>query len=207
MNLEWKKEMLEGFKSISKIDLNFQEIINQFGIPNNRGMPEGFKSLIKIIIGQQISTVAAKSIWNKLEDNNILVLNTLLKTTECTLKSYGLSKQKSNYIKNIAFLISTKELNLKNLVEMDSDKIFELLIKIKGIGKWTINNYQVFVLQNLDAWPSGDLALREAVKSIKGLKEKPNEKKMEQISSNWIPYRGAAALLLWHYYKHLKSNK
>ena len=81
------------------------------------------------------------------------------------------------------------------------------MIKIKGIGHWTINNYKIFALQDTNAWPSADLALQEAVKQLKGLETRPKEKDMEKIGSMWEPHRAAAALFLWHFYNKVKIEK
>jgi len=199
--------MMNAFKAIIKIDENIKEIFEKFGYPENRSIPEGFESLTKIIIGQQISTNVAKKIYTKLRDKNILNEITLSKMSHEKLKSFGLSSQKSNYIKNLASLVYKKELDLTTLSKINSDDIDEILIKVKGIGKWTINNYKIFALQNVDAWPTADLALQEAMKLIKKLSYRPAENEMEVIGDKWKPYRGAGALFLWHYYNSIKFSK
>ena len=199
--------MMNAFKAIIKIDENIKEIFEKFGYPENRSIPEGFESLTKIIIGQQISTNVAKKIYTKLRDKNILNEITLSKMSHEELKSFGLSSQKSNYIKNLASLVHKKELDLTILSKINSDDIDEILIKVKGIGKWTINNYKIFALQNVDAWPTADLALQEAMKLIKKLTYRPAENEMEVIGNKWKPYRGAGALFLWHYYNSIKFSK
>ena len=199
--------MMNAFKAIIKIDENIKEIFEKFGYPENRSIPEGFESLTKIIIGQQISTNVAKKIYTKLRDKNILNEITLSKMSHEELKSFGLSSQKSNYIKNLASLVHKKELDLTILSKINSDDIDEILIKVKGIGKWTINNYKIFALQNVDAWPTADLALQEAMKLIKKLSYRPAENEMEVIGDKWKPYRGAGALFLWHYYNSIKFSK
>ena len=207
MNSKWNNQMMNAFKAIIKIDENIKEIFEKFGYPENRSIPEGFESLTKIIIGQQISTNVAKKIYTKLRDKNILNERTLSKMSHEELKSFGLSSQKSNYIKNLASLVHKKELDLTILSKINSDDIDEILIKVKGIGKWTINNYKIFALQNVDAWPTADLALQEAMKLIKKLSYRPAENEMEVIGDKWKPYRGAGALFLWHYYNSIKFSK
>ena len=207
MNSKWNNQMMNAFKAIIKIDENIKEIFKKFGYPENRSIPEGFESLTKIIIGQQISTNVAKKIYTKLRDKNILNERTLSKMSHEELKSFGLSSQKSNYIKNLASLVHKKELDLTILSKINSDDIDEILIKVKGIGKWTINNYKIFALQNVDAWPTADLALQEAMKLIKKLSYRPAENEMEVIGDKWKPYRGAGALFLWHYYNSIKFSK
>ena len=207
MNSKWNNQMMNAFKAIIKTDDNIKEIFEKFGYPENRSIPEGFESLTKIIIGQQISTNVAKKIYTKLRDKNILNEKTLSKMSYEELKSFGLSSQKSNYIKNLASLVYKKELDLTILSKINSDDIDEILIKVKGIGKWTINNYKIFALQNVDAWPTADLALQEAMKLIKKLSYRPAENEMEVIGDKWKPYRGAGALFLWHYYNSIKFSK
>jgi DNA-3-methyladenine glycosylase II len=207
MNSKWNNQMMNAFKAIIKTDENIKEIFEKFGYPENRSIPEGFESLTKIIIGQQISTNVAKKIYTKLRDKNILNEITLSKMSHEELKSFGLSSQKSNYIKNLASLVHKKELDLTILSKINSDDIDEILIKVKGIGKWTINNYKIFALQNVDAWPTADLALQEAMKLIKKLSYRPAENEMEVIGDKWKPYRGAGALFLWHYYNSIKFSK
>ena len=207
MNSKWNNQMMNAFKAIIKTDENIKEIFEKFGYPENRSIPEGFESLTKIIIGQQISTNVAKKIYTKLRDKNILNERTLSKMSHEELKSFGLSFQKSNYIKNLASLVHKKELDLTILSKINSDDIDEILIKVKGIGKWTINNYKIFALQNVDAWPTADLALQEAMKLIKKLSYRPAENEMEVIGDKWKPYRGAGALFLWHYYNSIKFSK
>ena len=207
MNSKWNNQMMNAFKAIIKIDENIKEIFEKFGYPENRSIPEGFESLTKIIIGQQISTNVAKKIYTELRDKNILNEITLSKMSHEELKSFGLSSQKSNYIKNLASLVHKKELDLTILSKINNDDIDEILIKVKGIGKWTINNYKIFALQNVDAWPTADLALQEAMKLIKKLSYRPAENEMEVIGDKWKPYRGAGALFLWHYYNSIKFSK
>jgi DNA-3-methyladenine glycosylase II len=207
MKSNWNPEMLKAFEMIIKIDHTFKKVYDQIGPPKNRTMKKGFQSLAKIIIGQQISTNVADTIYNKLMIDDILNENRLLSLSVNDLKKYGLSSQKSFYLKNLAELIDKKELNLNTLNKLSSEEINNSLIKIKGVGKWTINNYKIFVLQDINAWPSADLALQEAVKIIKKFQLRPNENEMEKLGNQWEPYRTAAALFLWHFYNKVKVEK
>ena len=207
MNLKWNDEMVSAFRKVIAIDQGFKNISTQIGFPENRTIIEGFKSLAKIIIGQQISTHVAKKIYSRLIVDDILNEITLSKISIEKLKKYGLSSQKSFYIKNLASLIHNNELDLKSLRKLESEEITSILIKIKGIGEWTINNYKIFALQDIDAWPSADLAFQEAIKLIKKLDKRPNREETEKIGMIWRPYRGAAALFLWHFYNKVKIEK
>ena len=90
---------------------------------------------------------------------------------------------------------------------MTGDQVINVLIKVKGIGQWTINNYRIFALQDVDAWPSADLALQESIKLIKKFTLRPKQEEMENIAAKWKPFRGAAALFLWHFYNKIKLKK
>ena len=165
-----------------------------------------FETLSKIIIGQQISRSAAQSIIKKLTKENLISVKAMLKENEFNLKNLGLSSKKIEYIKNLAINIDQNQINLSHFENTSDEIIYNKLINLKGIGEWTINNYMLFALQKVDAWPGGDLALQEAVRKIKNLKSRPNTDEMKIISENWKPYRGTAALILWHFYGEIKNN-
>ena len=209
MNLKWNSKMLTAFCEIKKIDENFKKIFDEFGLPKNRATEKNFKSLVKIIIGQQISTNVAKKIYEKLAVNNVLSEQVLSKLQIEELKNFGLSTQKSLYIKNLAMLSLNKHLDVNSLDKLSGEEVTEVLLPIKGIGQWTINNFKIFALQDVNAWPSADLALQEAVKILLNLIKRPNQVEMENLAQNWKPYRGAAALFLWHFYNKskIKSSK
>ena len=204
MNLKWNSKMLNAFYEIKKIDENFKKIFDDFGLPENRAIEKNFESIVKIIIGQQISTNVAKKIYEKLDKNKMLSEKVSSKTNIEDLKNFGLSAQKSFYIKNLATLSLNKQLDVSSLDKLSSDEVTEVLLPIKGIGKWTINNFKLFALQDVNAWPSADLALQESVKKLMNLIKRPNEIEMEKLGQKWDPYKGAAALLLWHFYNKTK---
>ena len=199
--------MMNAFEMIKKIDPIFKKVFDQIGLPQNRTMKQGFQSLAKIIIGQQISTNVANTIYNKLIIDDVLNENKITSLSIDKLKQYGLSSQKSYYLKNLAELIQKKDLNLRTLNKLSSEEISNSLIRVKGVGKWTINNYKIFALQDINAWPAADLALQEAIKIIYKIKLRPTEIEMEEIGNKWLPYRTAAALFLWHFYNKIKIER
>ena len=207
MKSNWNPEMMNAFEMIKKIDPVFKKVFDQIGLPQNRTMKQGFQSLAKIIIGQQISTNVANTIYNKLILDDVLNENKIISLSIDKLKQYGLSSQKSYYLKNLAELIQKKDLNLRALNKLSSEEISNSLIRVKGVGKWTINNYKIFALQDINAWPAADLALQEAIKIINKFKLRPTEIEMEEIGNKWLPYRTAAALFLWHFYNKIKIEK
>jgi DNA-3-methyladenine glycosylase II len=114
MKSNWNPEMFKAFEMIIKIDHTFKKVYDQIGPPKNRTMKKGFQSLAKIIIGQQISTNIADTIYNKLMIDDILNEDRLLSLSVNDLKKYGLSSQKSFYLKNLAELIHKKRVKFKH---------------------------------------------------------------------------------------------
>ena len=200
----WSKKILNGFKKLSELDYDLKCIISNYNIPVSRKETNTFETLMRIIIGQQISRKAAESIFQKLKKNKVTTYKRFLNADDYYLKNLGLSFRKIIYIKDLAKNIYEKKIILSDFENLSSEIIYNSLIKIKGIGKWTINNYQLFVLEDCDAWPGGDLAIQEAIKHLKKLETRPNENEANIIAEKWRPFRGSAALLLWHY--HGKKN-
>ena len=196
----WSIKILNSFKKLSELDDDLKYIINKYKLPVRRKENNNFETLMRIIIGQQISRKAAESIYQKLKNKKITTYKNFLKTDDNYLKDLGLSFRKITYIKDLAKNINENKINLNEFEYLSSEDVYNSLIKIKGIGKWTINNYQLFVLEDCDAWPGGDLAIQEAIKSLKKLDARPSENETNIIAEKWKPFRGSAALLLWHYY-------
>ena len=200
MQKNWSLKILNSFKKLSELDDDLKYIINKYNFPDSRKESNTFETLMRIIIGQQISRKAAESIYQKLKEKKITTYKNFLNTDDKYLKNLGLSFRKIIYIKDLAKNIYEKKIKLNEFKNSSSEVVYNSLIKIKGIGKWTINNYQLFVLEDCDAWPGGDLAVQEAIKSLKNLDVRPDENESNNIADKWRPFRGAAALLLWHYY-------
>ena len=200
MQKNWSPKILNSFKKLSELDEDLKFIINKYDLPDSRKESNTFETLMRIIIGQQISRKAAESIYQKLKEKKITSHKNFLNTDDKYLKNLGLSFRKIIYIKDLAKNIYENKINLNEFKKSSSEVVYNSLIKIKGIGKWTINNYQLFVLEDCDAWPGGDLAIQEAIKSLKKLDVRPDENESNLIAEKWRPFRGSAALLLWHYY-------
>ena len=200
MQKNWSLKILNSFEKLSELDDDLKYIINRYNLPDSRKESNTFETLMRIIIGQQISRKVAESIYQKHKEKKITTYKNFLNTDDKYLKNLGLSFKKIVYIKDLAKNIYEKKINLNEFEKSSSEVVYNSLIKIKGIGKWTINNYQLFVLEDCDAWPGGDLAVQEAIKSLKNLEVRPDENESNIIAEKWRPFRGSAALLLWHYY-------
>jgi DNA-3-methyladenine glycosylase II len=179
----------------------FARVLKQHGMPEPRNSERGAQTLLRTIVGQQVSVAAARSMWAKLEAafGSPPDLEKLLAATDEQLRAAGMSRQKSGYIRSLAGLVISGELDLESLPEDDEEAI-TLLTKIKGIGRWSAEIYLLFAEGRPDVFPAGDLAVMIELGRLMGLAEKPSEKQLRELAEAWRPYRGAAAVLAWHSY-------
>jgi DNA-3-methyladenine glycosylase II len=188
-------------EALAEREKPFAEVIERHGIPAPRQSEPGAHTLLRTIVGQQVSVAAARSMWAKLEAafGSPPDLTMLLAATDEELRAAGMSRQKSGYIRSLAELVISGELDLDSLPE-DNEEAIVLLTKIKGIGRWSAEIYLLFAEGRPDVWPAGDLAVQVEIGRLFGLGEKPPEKAVREIAERWRPYRGAAAILAWHSY-------
>jgi DNA-3-methyladenine glycosylase II len=179
----------------------FARVVEKFGIPEPRNSERGAQTLLRTIVGQQVSVAAARSMWAKLEAafGSPPDLAKLLEATDEEMRAAGMSRQKAGYIRSLAGLVLSGELDLEYLPEDDEEAI-ALLTKIKGIGRWSAEIYLLFAEGRADVFPAGDLAVLVEIGRLLGLPDKPSEKQLRELAGPWSPYRGAAAILAWHSY-------
>ena len=179
----------------------FARVIETHGHPEPRRSDRGATTLLRTIVGQQVSVAAARSMWTKLEAafGSPPELQLLLAASDEDLRAAGMSRQKSGYIRSLAELVISGELDLDKLPQ-DNEEAIALLTRIKGIGRWSAEIYLLFAEGRPDVFPAGDLAVQVELGRLLGLKEKPTEKHLRELAEPWRPYRGAAAVLAWHSY-------
>ena len=179
----------------------FAQVVEKHGFPGPRKSDPGAQTLLRTIVGQQVSVAAARSMWAKLEAafGSPPDLRKVLAASDEDLRAAGMSRQKSGYIRSLAELVLSGELDLESLPEDDEEAI-ALLTKIKGIGRWSAEIYLLFAEGRADVFPAGDLAVMIELGRLMGLDDKPSEKQLREMAEAWRPYRGAAAVLAWHSY-------
>ena len=171
------------------------------GYPEPRIRETGYRTLLRTIVGQQVSVAAANSIWNKLEAGfgEGCPADVMAAAEFDALRACGLSAQKQSYAKSLAQLVLDGALDFDAL-PADDEEAIALLTKVKGIGRWSAEIYLLFAEGRPDIWPAGDLAVQEAVGRILGLGARPSEKQARELAEPWRPHRGAAAIFSWHCY-------
>jgi DNA-3-methyladenine glycosylase II len=175
--------------------------IARIGYPTPRIRERGFKTLLRTIVGQQVSVAAAASMWRKLEAElgPDFTPACLLARDFDTLRACGLSRQKQAYARSLCELLEAGELDFDAL-PADDEEAIALLTRIKGIGRWSAEIYLLFAQGRPDIWPAGDLAVQEGVRRLLGLPERPAEKATRQLAEDWSPRRTSMAIFTWHYY-------
>jgi DNA-3-methyladenine glycosylase II len=196
------EELRGGLDALALIEPRFGKAIAQVGYPEPRIRARGYETLLRTIVGQQVSFKAADAVWAKLVAalGDISNPEILLLQSEDALRACGFSRQKQGYARSLAELVSSGALDLHNL-PADDEEAIALLTQIKGIGRWSAEIYLLFAEGRPDIWPAGDLAVQIDVGAIMELGERPSEKQVREIGEAWRPHRGAAAIFAWHHYK------
>jgi DNA-3-methyladenine glycosylase II len=170
------------------------------GYPEPRISEPGYQTLLRAIVGQQVSVASAASLWAKLTAavGDPPAPAALLTASDETLRAAGLSRQKASYARSLAEEVVSGRLDFSALPEEDEAAIEEL-VRVKGIGRWTAEVYLLFAEGRTDIWPAGDLAVQIETGRIMGLDEKPTEKRVRELAEAWRPHRGAFAIFTWHH--------
>ena len=195
------KSLHASLDALATREKAFARVLDTRGKPEPRHSEPGVETLLRTIVGQQVSVHAARSMWNKLiaRLGQPVDLQKLLESSDEELREAGLSHQKAGYARSLAGLVLSGELDLAHLPEDDEDAIAHLT-KIKGIGRWSAEIYLLFAEGRGDVWPAGDLAVQIEIGKLLGLDGKPTEKQLRELAESWRPHRGAAAVLAWHSY-------
>jgi DNA-3-methyladenine glycosylase II len=196
-----------AIEGLAAADPRWRDALAVAGRPPLRRRPDGFAGLASIVVSQQLSTASAKAIWGRLEAAlDPLNPETVRRARTAKLARAGLSGPKIRTLKAIARAIDRGELDLKALNGLPADEAHQRLTAIHGIGPWTADIYLLFCLGHADAWPAGDLALQEAARLLLRLPARPSSRDMGPLAEPWRPWRGAAACMLWTYYRTAKQR-
>jgi DNA-3-methyladenine glycosylase II len=192
-----------GLDAIAAREPGIARALELAGYPEPRIRATGYATLLRTIVGQQVSVAAAASVWAKLEAllGADTAAETLLAADFDALRACGLSRQKQGYARSLCELVTSGELDLDKL-PADDEKAIAELVRIKGIGRWSAEIYLLFAEGRPDIWPAGDLAVQAGLHKLLGLDARPSEKLTRELAEAWRPHRGAAAIFTWHCYNN-----
>jgi DNA-3-methyladenine glycosylase II len=162
--------------------------------------PDAYGALLRAIVGQQLSTKAARTIYLRVLDlfgGTTPSPEQLLEASEEDLRACGLSGRKTEYVRDLAAHVLSDELELDRLEELGDEEVIEEIVAVRGLGRWTAEMFLLFHLQRPDVLSGGDLGIRKAVQVEYGLKEMPAPKRVLEIGEPWRPHRSLASLYLW----------
>lgn len=211
---------LNTYESLTKQSLNLAclhlarqhkdlaQIIEKHGSPPLWARRPGFTTMFQIILEQQVSLLAARSMFQRLKNAVVpFTPERFLELGETHVKSLGLTRQKTAYCLHLAQSIVTKKFSLSSLSRLSDDEAKMKLMNLKGIGPWSADIYLLMALRRPDVWPTGDLALVTAVTQLGQRQTKPRPEELSKLAERWRPYRSAAARILWHYYLSERNGK
>ena len=192
-----------GLDHVAALEPLMREAIERVGYPEPRIRSTGYVTLLRTIVGQQVSVAAAASVWNKLAAllGDDIPPEALLSADFDSLRACGFSRQKQGYARSLCELVVSGELKLDALPADDEEATAEL-VRIKGIGRWSAEIYLLFAEGRPDIWPAGDLAVMAGLAKLLKLEARPDEKATRLMAEPWRPHRGAVAIFTWHCYNN-----
>jgi DNA-3-methyladenine glycosylase II len=200
MTFQQKLRQAEAY--LAKKDKRLAPIIAASGPCRIKPHTDHYGELVGSIVGQQLSTKAAATIWQRvlgLFEGKMPTPEQLIKVNDQKLRDAGLSWAKVRYVKDLAEHVLDKRLDLEHISTMPNEQLVEQLTAVKGLGEWSSHMFMMFGLGRLDILPVGDLGVRKAVMNLYGLKEMPDPAKIVTIANEngWHPYESVAAWYLW----------
>jgi DNA-3-methyladenine glycosylase II len=195
-----------ALRALRKADPVMASLIERYGDPDGvlarRGRRPGdaYGALLRSIVGQQLSSKAARTIYERLIalfDNRTPTPRELLDTDPEEIRAAGLSRAKVTFLRDLAEHVEDGELDLEKLPELPDEEVLDQLTQVKGLGPWTVDMFLIFHLGRPDVLPVGDQGIRRAVQIEYGLDELPDASELERIAEPWRPHRSLACLYLW----------
>ena len=183
-------------------DPDLRHALVRVGYPASRQRDPGFATLLRIVLAQQVSTASAAAIWRKLEAalQGEITPARLLALDDAALRAAGFSARKVEYARGLCAVVTTGTLDIAGLALLEEEAAIDTLVALRGFGRWSAEIYLLFALGRADVFPADDLAIQIAIQRLRGLAARPGGKLARELAEPWRPYRGAAAVFLWHYY-------
>lgn len=190
-----------SLETLVKTDKYFKKFFKQDDIEaiEHRHRPCSYEAFARTIVGQQLSTKAAATIWGRVQLlADPFEPKKILKLKDESLRAAGLSGQKVIYLRGLSEAVHSKTFEPEKLKKLSDEDVIETITALKGFGRWSAEMVLMFALVRPDVFSGGDLGLREGLKRVLKLPERPSEKESVVLAERWVGHRTAASLLLWH---------
>lgn len=188
-----------GLAALTQADPDFHAVMARLGPLQFTRKPAGYAGMLRIILGQQVSVLAADAMWRRLSDRFDIAPALFAGLDNEALRECGLSRQKIRYVKELATDIVDGRLNLMSL-DLDDEAAIAAITRSVGLGRWTAENYLLFCEARADLFPAKDLAILIGLEWLKKLERRPSPAEAWEYAQRWRPHRSAATLLIWHHY-------
>jgi DNA-3-methyladenine glycosylase II len=192
----------DAVRDLCARDEALARLVRQYGEPPLWERPEGFVTLVRIILEQQVSLESAATLFARLDASvpGGMHPEPILSQGVDGLRALGVTRQKAAYLVALAQQVTDGRLDLQALATLPDDEVLIALERVPGIGPWTAQVYLLFALGRPDAWPPGDLALHNALQHAHALERVPTSREASALAAVWSPWRAVAARILWHAY-------
>lgn len=186
---------------LAEMDPDLGAVLGRLGEPPMWGREPGFPALIQIILEQQVSLAAARTMYLRLTQHlGAMTPEAVYANQVSGLKNFGLTRQKAVYCHGLATRILDGSLDLAAVAHEPDELGRQALLAVPGLGPWSVDIYYLMALRRPDIWPQGDLALAAALREVKHLNAPPTREEQQRLADAWTPWRSVAARILWAHY-------
>lgn len=194
-------DVAAGLVDLALLDARLFTVIDKAGPVPLRLQDPGYRGMAGIIVSQMVSRASADAIWRRLEEiAGEISPHHILGLTDADCRAAGLSRAKADTLRRVAEAVDRGTIELDAICHIDAGAAIRALTAIKGIGRWTAEVYLLFCAGHPDIFPSGDVALQNAVAHALDLPVRPSQAELDEIAATWSPWRGVSARLFWAYY-------
>lgn len=202
-----RSSIRRGARALAARDQDLARLFRRVGEPPMWGRRPGFPTLIRIILEQQVSLAAARTMYSRLTRHlGDMTPERLSLLGVSGLRTLGFTRQKASYCHGLAERVLDGSLDLAAVARAPDAAGRAMLLSMRGLGPWTVDIYYLMALRRPDVWPRGDLALASALREVKRLDRAPTHDEQARLARSWAPWRSVAARLLWQHYLSRKSR-
>lgn len=199
----WRNTLQDAAATLAEVDPTLAEVIASAPLPTIEPHSNYYQAIVESIISQQLSVKAAATILKRfiaLFGDDFPAPEAIIALDEDTYRSVGLSRQKANYIKDLAAKVIDGSVQFDHLDTLSNDEIIAELTQVKGVGVWTVHMFLMFCMGRLDVLPTGDLGIRNGIQKLYDLPERPSDIEIIDIAikNHWHPYESIASWYIWH---------